>query len=769
MRKNNLMKKCIVSVLTAAVLLTGLRYQIGNVQAAPGADIRTASGENIQATSGADIRAVSGTSVQHDARYSENMDEETAEWIDEAGAELNSIAAERDIMAVVYLSDTYPLRNRPSLDSSVAVTVLSGQQVNILDIFVDDDFEIWEYVRLEYNGTEYCGYIPRTYLACSDSRFLEWEEYYGMNRSAALYSLDGEGRASYPDIEQFPESYRPALLALKEKHPNWIFAKMNTTLDWETVIYNEMLGGRSLVYKTLPDWAKNGLYDSGNWYYATEAAVKLYMDPRNALKEEAIFQFEQLTYNEEYHTEQAVEQFLQNTFMNSSNKAPGTVMTFAHIFYAIGKEEGREISPFHLAARVLQEQGQGTSQLISGTYPGYEGYYNYFNIGATGTTDKQVIESGLDYAKNAKPYPWTNAYYSILGGSEFLANNYIKRGQDTLYLQKYNVNPNGYYALYTHQYMQNISAPTSEAASIKKLYANAGALDCTFVFKIPVYENMPEEPCGIPTPDTKVTVTLPEGYSGTELWLDGIAYEGTLKNGRLTVTAPNNSAKTAVMYKYNETGVPLGMYAWSLGYNGMTYVATAEPQLEDLLTYHGFSIRITGKSGIRFKTGISESLKSQLITAPGVNGFTMKECGTLVMNNANRGTYPMIKGGNKVLSGLSYGIDSNGKLQNIVYETVSGRQRFTSVLTGLPAEQYKTEYAFRGYIILEKNGVSYTFYGPPQARSIYSLAKQLLEKGIYEQGSDAYQFLMNIIAEADRLFPETTVSGGDAAAAKTAG
>lgn len=750
MKRNNLMKKCIVSVLTAAVLLTGFRYQSGNVKAAPG--------ENV------------GTNTQkQDTRYPADMDEETAEWIDEAGEELSSIAAERDIMAVVYLSDTYPLRSRPSLDSEAAVTVLSGQQVNILDVFVDDDFEIWEYVRLEYNGTEYCGYIPRTFLACADSRFLEWEEYYGMNRSAVLYSLDGEGKTTYPDIEQFPESYRPALLALKEAHPNWIFAKMNTTLDWETVIYNEMLGGRSLVYKTFPDWAKNGLYDSGNWYYATEAAVKLYMDPRNALQENAIFQFEQLTYNAEYHTEEAVDQFLQNTFMNNSNPAPGTVMTFAHIFYAIGKEEGREISPFHLAARVLQEQGQGTSQLISGTYPGYEGYYNYFNIGATGTTDQQVIESGLNYAKNAKPFAWTNAYYSILGGSEFLANNYIKKGQDTLYLQKYNVNPNGGYALYTHQYMQNISAPTTEAASIKKLYANAGALDCTFVFKIPVYENMPEEPCGVPTPDTKVTVTLPEGCSGTELWLDGIAYEGTLKNGRLTVTAPNNSAKTAVMYKYDGAGVPVGMYAWSLGYTGMTYAATAELQLEDLLTYHGFSIRITGKSGIRFKTGISESLKSQLLSASGVNGYIMKECGTLVMNNANRGTYPMIKGGNKVLSGLSYGIDSNGKLQNIVYETVNGRQRFTSVLTGLPSEQYKTEYAFRGYIILEKNGVSYTFYGPPQARSIYNLAKQLLDKGIYEQGSEPYQFLCNIIKEADALTgePGGTVSGGDAASGKT--
>lgn len=761
MTGNNLMKKCIVSVLTAAVLLTGFRYQTGNVQAA--------KGEANQANAGMDIR-------QPDARYSEYMDEETAEWIDEAGEELTGIAAERDIMAVVYLSDTYPVRRLPSLDSDVAVTVLSGQQVNILDVYVDDDYEVWEYVQLERYGTEYFGYVPRTYLACADSRFLEWEEYYGMNRSASLYSLDEEGETTYQDIEQFPESYRPALLALKEKHPNWTFAKLNTTLDWETTIYYEMQGGKSLVYKSFPEWAKNGLYDSGNWYYATEPAVKLYMDPRNSLHEDAIFQFEQLTFNEEYHKEEAVHQFLQNTFMNSSKNAPKTDMTFAYIFYMVGKEEGCEVSPFHLAARVLQEQGQGNSPLISGTYPGYEGYYNYFNIGATGTTDKEVIENGLNFAKNAEYHAWDSAYYSIWGGAKFIGNNYIKRGQDTIYLQKFNVNPNGYHAPYTHQYMQNISAPTSEALSMKKLYVNAGTLDCPFVFKIPVYENMPEEPCGIPTPDTKVTVTVPAGYNGTELWLDGIAYEGTLKNGRLTVTAPNNSTKTAVMYKYNESGVPVGMYVWSLGYNGMAYVATAEPQLEDLLTYHGFSIRITGKSGIRFKTGISATLKSQLLSSAGVNGYKLKECGTLVMNNANRDTYPMIKGGNKVLSGLSYGIDSNGKLQNIVYETVSGRQRFTSVLTGLPSEQYKTEYAFRGYIILEKNGVSYTFYGPAQARSIYNLAQQLLDKGIYEQGTDTYWFLRNIINDADGLprepiitpeEPDTTVSGGDAAPDKT--
>lgn len=745
--KKHFVKKCILGALAAALLLNGGFYPaagtpVGSVQAAPG----TAQQQKLS------------------VRSSGELDEETAEWIDMAGEELAQIAAEREIMALVYLSDTYPVRSLPSYDSEAAVTVLSGQQVNILDVYVDENCEVWEYVRLEYNGEEFYGYVPRTYLACSDSRFLDWEERYNMNPSASVYSVDAEGRATYADIEQFPASYRPALLALKQKHPNWIFAKMNTTLDWDTVIYNQLQGGKSLVYKTFPDWTKNGLYDSGTWYYATEAAVELYMDPRNALTEDAVFQFEQLTYNAEYHTLEAVEDFLEGTFMKKSANVPGVNMTYAYIFYMVGKEQGREVSPFHLAARVLQEQGQGTSPLISGTYPGYEGYYNYFNISASGTTDKQVIESGLSYAKSKN---WKDAYFSILGGSDFISANYIKRGQDTLYLQKYNVNPNGYYALYTHQYMQNISAPTSEAASIKKLYESAGALDSPFVFKIPVYENMPAEPCGTPTPDTKVTVTVPGGYSGTELWLDGVAYEGTLKNGLLTVTAPNNSAKTAVMYQYNAAGVPIGMYAWSLRYDGYNYVATAEPELQNLLTYHGFSIRITGKSGIRFKTGISTTLRSKLLSSSGANGYRLKEYGTLVMNNANREQYPMIKGGAKVAGGISYGKDSSGKLQDVVYETVDGRYRFTSVLVGMPAEQYNTEYAFRGYIILEKNGVSYTFYGPPQARSIYNLANQLLESKFYGQGTDADLFLKKIISDADALSgsskTDSTVSGGDAA------
>ena len=672
-------------------------------------------------------------------------DPEFADWVNTARAALAEIAQEREIMALVYLSDEYPVRTAPSYDSETAVTVRSGQLVDILDVQVSQD-GIWEYVRLEYGQEVFYGYVPRTNLACSDSRFLEWELEYGLYPDTPQY-IGLEDEVTYPDVEQFPESYREALVSLKQKHPNWIFVMMKTTLDWNTAVYNEMQGGRSLVHKSMPEWMKNGLYDSGSWYYATEEALKMYMDPRNHLAENGIFQFEQLTYNEEYHTQEAVEAFLENTFMNSGKNAPMTDMTFAKIFWEIGEEEGRKVSPFHLAARVLQEQGDGTSPLISGTYPGYEGYYNYFNIGASGTSNAEIIENGLKYARE---HDWKGAYYSILGGSDIISANYIRMGQDTLYLQKFNVQPNGYYKPYTHQYMQNISAPVTEAASIRKLYESAASLDSTFVFKIPVYENMPEKPCGIPEATTDVRLTLPAGYTDTVVWLDGVSFQGVMTDGKLVAHAPDTKAKTAVVYQYDSSGVPVNMYVWSLRYNGLFYVATAEPLLENLLTYHGFSIRITGESGIRFKTGISTELREQLLST-GVNGYTLKEYGTLIMNNNNRDRYAMVRGGEKVAGGMAYGRDQSGQLQDVIFETLEGRYRYTSVLVGVPAAQYKTDFAFRGYAVLEKGGQQAVIYGPVQARSIYSLAKQLLGRGSYAQGSDAYAFLQQLISDADAL------------------
>lgn len=681
------------------------------------------------------------------SRVFADMDEETAEWVNMAGEALAALAAEREIMALVYLSDEYPVRTAPDHESAAAVTVLSGQTVNLLDLYIDAEMEIWYYVWLDYKGQEIYGYIPRTYLACSDSRFLEWEEQYGMDLGSAVYAAEAEPQAAYPDIEQFPVSYQAALVELKQKHPNWTFVKMNTGLDWKKSVEQELLNGKSLIEYTQGDWVREGLYDDGDWYYASEEILAYYMDPRNGLTEKGIFQFEQLTYNEQCHTQEAVSSFLTNTFMNGSKPAPGTSKTYAQLFWEIGREEGRKVSPFHLAARVLQEQGKGTSPLISGTYPGYEGYYNFFNIKASGQTKEEIYVNGLTYAKQQN---WLGVEAALRGGADFISANYIKKGQDTTYLQKFNVNPNGTYAPYTHQYMQNIMAPTSEAANMKKLYEGAAALDTPFLFKIPVFENMPEAACAKPSSSTNVVLKLPAGYTDTTIWLDGVPYQGVRRDNRLIAKAPNGKAGTAVVYQYNASGVPVGMYVWSLKYSGTAYTATPEPGLENLLTYHGFSIRVTGKTGIRFKTGISAELRGKLISE-GVNGYKLKEYGTLVMTQANRNQYPMIKGGEKVAGGISYGKDSSGKMQDVIFETVEGRYRYTSVLVGLPVEQYKTEFAFRGYIVLEKGGVETVIYGPAVARNIYSLAQQLLTQGSYPSGSDAEAFLKKLISDADAL------------------
>jgi beta-N-acetylglucosaminidase len=694
-----------------------------------------------------------------DGNDSENENEITGDIVssgDAAGtdqtarAALENITAERTILALVYLSASYPIRDNPSYAAKTLVNVPSGQQVQIQGESLVDNGELWTFVTLTYQGTPYEGYIPRNYLACSDELFLQWEKTYQMQPAKRLRSL--RSVTGYPEIDQFPDSYRDALLALKQAHPNWTFVMQSTNLDWNTVVANEMILPRSLVPDSYPVYQKQGTYGTTGWSYATEDTLKYYLDPRNWVQEVTIFQFELLTYNATYHTEASVQNFLNATFM--AGIMPGSEQTYANAFWNIGSM--LNVSPFHLACRVYQEQGQGQSPLISGTYPGYEGLYNYFNIGATGSTKEEEIVTGLTKAREQN---WTTPLASLSGGAAFVSQNYILRGQDTLYLQKFDVDSSDG-DLYWHQYMQNIVAPVSEGKNIRKSYVNAGSLDNTFVFKIPVYENMPQQVCTNPTP-YGITVNAPAEYLTAyganqalgSIWVDGVEYTSFLGTAAQSTVYVAENAKTAVMYQYNETGIPTGMYVWILNYDPVTqkYLPTGLPEFQDLLTYVGFSIRINGNSGIRFQNGFSAQLKEQLVTA-GVSGFTLKEYGTLIMTAANHQVLPFVKDGNKVISGLSYGMTENG-LKDDVLSTVEGRQQFTAVLVNLPVAQYKTELYFRSYCILTAGGQDFIFYGPERQNSIYTLAQRYLNSGRYPEGSVEDVFLKQIISDADAVTP----------------
>ena len=57
--------------------------------------------------------------------------------------------------------------------------------------------------------------------------------------------------------------------------------------------------------------------------------------------------------------------------------------------------------------------------------------------------------------------------------------------------------------------MQNIEAPYSESSGIRRAYTETGALDNPFVFKIPVYNNMPGSACAKPSENQNPPSSLP--------------------------------------------------------------------------------------------------------------------------------------------------------------------------------------------------------------------------------------------------------------------
>ena len=421
-------------------------------------------------------------------------DLEFEEYLEMARTELKEITAQDVVMALVYLCDSYQVRKTADAEGEVCVSIPTGTTVEITGMDVDADWQLWFQVSLSWKDTSYTGYIQTGYLAYSNEKLMEWENMYFPQ--VMLLSA-----GNYPDVEQFPASYQNKLTQLKKAHPNWVFVKQNTGLDWQTVIKNENIGERSLIQTKMGSAYTNGAHGQPGWSYASEAAIKYYMDPRNFLDETRVFMFEQLTYNPSYHTQSAVQNILNSTFMKGS--IPGDSKTYAAAFFDIGST--LKVSPFHLACRVYQEQGKGQSALISGTYSGYEGYYNYYNIKASGSSNKAIIENGLTYAKQQG---WNSRYKSLQGGAKILSQNYILKGQDTLYLQKYDVD-NSYNGLYAHQYMQNIMAPYTESSMVKSAYQSTGAINNSFVFKIPVYLNMPSEACAKPgsTPAPTVTPT----------------------------------------------------------------------------------------------------------------------------------------------------------------------------------------------------------------------------------------------------------------------
>ena len=342
--------------------------------------------------------------------------------------------------------------------------------------------QTWYQIKFDYAAREYTGYVAK---ACM--------------YDVKTYSYSDDA-AFEESIKDFPDSYKPYLRKLHAMYPNWTFKVNFTNLDWETAAEAESQKGTSAISHLYPslifkdETNPNGIVvDGTSWYAPAKDAVKYYMDPRNFLNEKGIFMFENLSYDS--RADSSVAGVLEGSFMSGSFTEDGYTKTYAQAFIDAGSSSG--VSSIHLASRALQEVGTTMSSAVSGTVQGYEGYYNFYNIGAYSGEDNYL--KGLEYAKNND---WSSRQKAITGGANVIGQNYIKKGQDTLYFQKFNVSSYRVYNTYTHQYMTNIMAASKEAASIYESYKKNNKLSSNYTFIIPVYNNMPSSAFKVSTTDT---------------------------------------------------------------------------------------------------------------------------------------------------------------------------------------------------------------------------------------------------------------------------
>lgn len=347
-------------------------------------------------------------------------------------------------------------------------------------------------------------------------------ESYAVSQSVST-DINGINDSKYPGIKD-------RIKLLQSKYPNWKFKILYTGLDWNEVISNEYVGHggspKNLVYKNssyqgawICSICGDRAYDNGSWRCVSEQGIKYMMDPRNSLNASDIFQFEELTNSGSDIN--VVRSMISGTFLAGHEQG---------IVDAANKNN---VNAYYIVARIIQEQGKTGTVLTAGNgYNGqYVGYYNVFNRGASGNSTQEILLNGL---ATAKKYGWTSLDKSIDGGISFLANNYIHKGQNNLYLQKFDVEATN--GLYSNQYMQNILAAQSEGTTLRNTYININAMSSSHTFIIPVYENMPGDACS--RPDTN-------GTSSSDVDVVKVNVDQTLR----IRNNPNGSTTVGWLYK----------------------------------------------------------------------------------------------------------------------------------------------------------------------------------------------------------------------------
>ncbi len=187
-----------------------------------------------------------------------------------------------------------------------------------------------------------------------------------MAQSFCFIETTAYGTSNFSNIDEvrYP-GYKALLEKLQKAHPNWAITLYYTGLDWNTVVQEEdkIIGGspKSLIHEYYyntegTEWINGDTkYDvSGEWYRASTKAIAYMMDPRARLDEALVFQFQDLSSASGSKSE--IARMVSGTFLN----------TDSIINTIISTARDKEISPFHIVSRIIQEQGADGKGIMNG-------------------------------------------------------------------------------------------------------------------------------------------------------------------------------------------------------------------------------------------------------------------------------------------------------------------------------------------------------------------------------------------------------------------
>ncbi len=246
--------------------------------------------------------------------------------------------------------------------------------------------------------------------------------------------------------------------------------------------------------------ANNPKVDGAGIFTASNALVSYYVHPKSVMQESpSFYQFLKLsTVVNNLNAKELNDKVLANK---------GSLAGTADAFIKAGVDNN--VNAIYLVSHALHETANGASALMNGIEVGLDTdgkpvmvtpenrdsltaikkTYNAYGIGAI---DADANKFG---AERAYTNGWFTVQDAIIGGAQFVKDQYISKGQDTLYKMRWNPdNPT------VHQYATHVMWAVIQAKKIYDIYELVGAHTTTnLVFDVPAYQGQPTAP-SLPSP-----------------------------------------------------------------------------------------------------------------------------------------------------------------------------------------------------------------------------------------------------------------------------